>query len=91
MRGSAVALSFWPRRWRAEMADPQAPGPPADLVRRIVEHLQAAAGAASAAEACVKAGNTEQALARLRDIESPLYEVTTLLNAASLLRGDHAG
>ncbi len=72
------------------MADPQAPGSPADLVRRIVAHLQAAASAASAAEACVKAGNTEQGLALLRNIEAPLYEVTTLLNAASILRGDHA-
>jgi hypothetical protein len=72
------------------MSDPQAPGAPADLVRRIVAHLQAAADAASAAEACVKAGNTDQALVLLRAIEAPLYEVTTLLNAASLLRGDHA-
>ncbi len=72
------------------MADPQAPGSPADLVRRIVARLQAAAGAASAVEACVKAGHTGQALALLRDIEAPLYEVTTLLNAASILRGDHA-
>jgi hypothetical protein len=71
------------------MADPQAPDAAADLVRRIVAHLQAAAGAASAAEACAAAGNTEQALALLRDIEAPLYEVTTLLNAASILRGDH--
>jgi hypothetical protein len=87
MRGGAVAWLFWPRRWRAEMADPQAPA--AELVRRIVAHLQAAAAAASAAEACAAAGDTEQALARLRAIEAPLYEVTTLLNAASILRGDH--
>ncbi len=72
------------------MSDPQAADTAADLVRRIVEHLQAAAGAASAAAACVKAGDTDQALALLRDIEAPLYEVTTLLNAASILRGDHA-
>jgi hypothetical protein len=71
------------------MADPQAPAAAADLVRRIVAQLQAAAGAASAAEACAKAGKTEQALALLRDIEPMLYEVTTLLNAASMLRGDH--
>jgi hypothetical protein len=71
------------------MADPQAPDPATDLVRRVVEQVRVAAGAASAAEACVKAGNTDQALALLRDIEAPLYEVTTLLNAASILRGDH--
>jgi hypothetical protein len=73
------------------MADPHAPGSTTDLVRRIVERLQAAAGAAGAAEACVKAGNADQALALLRAVESPLYEVMTLLNAASILRGDHAG
>ncbi len=73
------------------MGDPQAPGSTTQLVRRIVGHLQAAAGAASAAEACAAAGNADQALALLRDIESPLYEVTLLLNAASILRGDHAG
>jgi hypothetical protein len=72
------------------MAGPQAPAAVTDLVRRIVERVQAAATAASAAEACVAAGHTDQALALLRDIEAPLYEVTTLLNAASLLRGDHA-
>ncbi len=72
------------------MAGPQAPEAATDLVRRIVERLQAAAGAASAAEVFVKAGHTDQALALLRDIEAPLYEVTTLLNAASILRGDHA-
>jgi hypothetical protein len=71
------------------MSDPQAPDPARDLVRRIAAHLQAAADAASAAEACAAAGNTEQALALLRDIEPLLYEVTTLLNAASMLRGDH--
>ncbi len=71
------------------MSDPQAPDTAADLVRRIVAHLQAAAGAARAAEVCAEAGNTDQALALLRDIEAPLYEATTLLNAASILRGDH--
>jgi hypothetical protein len=71
------------------MADPQAPDAAADLVRRIADRLRAAADAAKAAEACVKAGNTGQALALLRDIEAPLYKVTTLLNAASILRGDH--
>jgi hypothetical protein len=37
------------------MGDPQAPGSATQLLRRIVAHLQAAAGAASAAEACAKA------------------------------------
>ncbi len=71
------------------MSDPPAPAAAADLVRRIVEHLQAAAGTARAAKARAEAGHTDQALALLRDIEAPLYEVTTLLNAASMLRGNH--
>ena len=71
------------------MGDPQGPGSTTELLRRIVERLQAAAGAASAAEACAKAGNTDQALAMVRDIEPQLYEVTTLLNAASILRDNH--
>jgi hypothetical protein len=70
------------------MAGPQAPSPN-ELVRRIVERLRAAADMARAAEACAEAGHTDQALAMLRDIEPALYEVTTLLNAASVLRGNH--
>jgi hypothetical protein len=73
------------------MADLQAPGSMTDLVRRIVEQLQAASEAAGAAAACAATGDTAAALALLRDIERPLYEVTILLNAASILRGDHAG
>jgi hypothetical protein len=73
------------------MSDPQAPGSMTDLVRRIVEQLQAAGDAASAAAASAAAGDTAAALALLRDIERPLFEVTILLNAASILRGDHAG
>jgi len=72
------------------MGDPQAPVSTTELVRRIVERLLAAADVASAAEACAEAGDTDRALAVLRDLEPPLYEVTTLLNAASILRGDHA-
>jgi hypothetical protein len=59
-------------------------------LRRVVERLQAATAAASTAQACAAAGNTDQALALLRDVEPPLYEVTTLLNAASMLRGSHS-
>jgi hypothetical protein len=72
------------------MGDPQAPDLTIELLRRIGERLQAAADAASAAAACAQAGDTDRALALMRDIEPPLYEVTTLLNAASLLRGNPA-
>ena len=70
------------------MSDPRASDSTAELLRRIVARLRAAADAASAAEACANAGGTDQALALLRDIEPLLYEVTTLLNAASILRGN---
>jgi hypothetical protein len=70
------------------MADPQAPRSTTELVRRIVGRLQAAVGAARAAEACAEAGNADQALAMLSDVEPALYEATTLLNAASFLRGN---
>jgi hypothetical protein len=70
------------------MGDPQATNPK-ELVRRISEHLHAAAAVASAAQAFAEAGNTDRALEMLRDLEPPLYEATTLLNAASMLRGNH--
>jgi hypothetical protein len=70
------------------MADPQAASPK-ELVRRISERLHAAADLASAAEACAEAGNIDQALALLREIELPLYNVATLLNAASIVRANH--
>jgi len=73
------------------MADPPQAPRPHELVRRIAERLRATADAASAADACVEAGNTDQALAMLRDIEPALYEVMTLLNAAAILRGNHTG
>jgi hypothetical protein len=69
------------------MADPHAPDAK-EPVRRISERLHAAAVAAGAAEACAEAGNLDLALAMVSDVEVTLYELITLLNAASLLRGD---
>jgi hypothetical protein len=71
------------------MTDPQVPTSARELVRRICERLQAAVGAARAAEACAEAGDTDQALMMLCDVEPPLYEAATLLNAVSILRGNH--
>jgi hypothetical protein len=51
----------------------------------IRERLENAAATAKAAETCGEAGNLEQALAIVLDVEQPLYEVTTYLNAASLM------
>jgi hypothetical protein len=71
------------------MADPPQAPSPNELARHIVGRLRAAADMARAAEACAAAGDANQALALLRDIEPALYEVTMLLNAASTLRGNH--
>jgi hypothetical protein len=72
------------------MADPHAASSKQKLVRRIVEHLEAAASAARAAQTHAEAGDADQALAMLGNVEPPLYEATTLLNAASILRDNHA-
>jgi hypothetical protein len=44
-----------------------------------------AASIAKAAQACADAGNTKQGIAIALDVEQLVYEVNTLLNAASLI------
>jgi len=39
----------------------------------------------TAVEACADAGNIEKAIEIALDVEQPVYEVTTFLNAASLM------
>ena len=51
-------------------------------IRNRLEH---AAGVSRAADACASAGFHDKGLEVALDIEQPLYEVTTLLNAASLI------
>ena len=51
----------------------------------IRERLNRATGIAKAAEACAEAGNIEKAIEISLDIEQLVYEVTTVLNAASLM------
>ncbi len=51
----------------------------------IRERLESATAVAKAAEACA-AGNADQAVIIVLDVEQPLYEATTFLNAASLIR-----
>ena len=51
-------------------------------IRNRLEH---AAGVSRAADACASAGFHQKGLEVALDIEQPLYEVTTLLNAASLI------
>jgi hypothetical protein len=47
--------------------------------------LDKAAGIARAADACAGAGFCDKAVEITLDIEQPLYEATTLLNAVSLI------
>ncbi len=51
----------------------------------IRNRLDRAAGIARAADACAGAGSSDKAVEITLDIEQPLYEVTTLLNAVSLI------
>ena len=51
-------------------------------IRNRLEH---AAGVGRAADACASAGFHQKGLEVALDVEQPLYEVTTLLNAASLI------
>ena len=51
----------------------------------VRDRLEHAAGIARAADACAGAGFMEKALEVALDIDQPIYEVTTLLNAASLV------
>ena len=56
-----------------------------DILGCIRERLDGAVAVARATDACADAGEVERALTIMLDVEQPLYEATTLLNAASLL------
>lgn len=53
--------------------------------REIRQRLESAMAVAKAAEACAEAGSVEQALSVSLDLEEDVYDVRTLLNAASLV------
>lgn len=57
----------------------------ASFAQEIRNRLDDALKAAQAAEACTSAGAPDQAVKLLLDVEQPIYEATTLLNAASLI------
>ena len=54
----------------------------AEMTKRLVK----AAEIAKAADACASAGSVDAAVDVSMDIEQLIYEATTLLNAASLVR-----
>ena len=49
------------------------------------QRLDKAAGIAKAAQACAATGNIEKGVEIALDVEQLMYEVSTLLNAASLV------
>jgi hypothetical protein len=51
----------------------------------ITDRLEQAAAVAKAAQACIAVGHRERAVTIMLDVEQPIYEAKTLLNAASLL------
>ena len=54
-------------------------------LREMRGRLDQAAGIARAAEACAEAGNIPKAVEIALDLEQILYEVSTFLNAASMM------
>lgn len=54
-------------------------------LKEMRERLDQAASIARAAQACADAGNVEKGIEIALDIEQLIYEVNTILNAASLV------
>jgi hypothetical protein len=59
-----------------------------DFLKEIGRLLDQAVSIARAAEACVDADNPKQAVEIAMDVESLVFDATTLLNAARLIRDD---
>ena len=56
-----------------------------EVLHAISDRLEQASAVAKAAQACAAIGDRSRAVAILLDVEQPLYEATTFLNAASLI------
>ena len=54
-------------------------------LKEMRERLERATSIARAAEACADTGNVEKGIEVALDIEQLIYEVTTCLNAASMI------
>jgi len=54
-------------------------------IAEMRQRLDQAAGIIKAAEACAESGNIEKAVEIVLDVEQLIYEVSTFLNAASLM------
>ena len=58
----------------------------ASMIELVHERLADAMETAKAAKACAGVGNLDEAIRITFAIEQPIYEVTTLLNAATLIK-----
>jgi hypothetical protein len=56
------------------------------FVQQITERLDQATGVAKAAQTCAEAGDVAKTVEIALDIQQSIYEATTLLNAASLIK-----
>jgi hypothetical protein len=56
------------------------------FIEQIVLRLEQAASVAKAAQACADAGSTDKAVEIALEVEQPIYEAGTLLNAASFIK-----
>ena len=54
-------------------------------LKEMRDRLERAASIARAAEACADTGNVEKGIEVALDVEQLIYEVTTCLNAASMI------
>ena len=69
------------KTWAREVADAAI----RQCLHLIRDRLEQAAAVAKAAEACSAVGHRQRAVTIMLDVEPPMYEAKTLLNAASLL------
>ena len=58
----------------------------ASMIELVHERLAEAVETAKAAKACAGVSNLDEAIRVTFAIEQPIYEVTTLLNAATLIK-----
>ena len=56
-----------------------------EFLQAIADRLEQASALAKAAQACAAVGHRGRAVSIVLDIEQPLYEAATFLNAASLI------
>ena len=58
----------------------------ATMIELIHERLASATETAKAAQACAGVGNLDEAIRITLAVEQPIYEASTLLNAATLMQ-----